>query len=85
MSLSTISSAATSPAIAVSALYKQANGEYSAGDVASDYAAASKLGLVKLPDGNYGSLLSAIFATSPAAASSSPGIQSALNSLVLGG
>jgi hypothetical protein len=85
MSLSTISSAAASPAINAIALYKQANGEYSAGDVASDYSAAAKLGLIKLQDGNYGPLLSAILAPSPAAASSSPGIQSALSSLVLGG
>jgi hypothetical protein len=85
MSLSTLSSAAASSVVNAMVLYKQANGEYSAGDVASDYSAATKLGLVKLPDGNYGSLLSAILAPTSAAANSSSGIQSALSNLVLGG
>jgi hypothetical protein len=85
MSLSTLSSSAVSPVVNAMALYKQANGEYLAGDVASDYSAATKLGLVRLPDGNYGSLLSAILAPASAAANSSSGVQSALSNLVLGG
>lgn len=85
MSLFTAPITAASAAINTLALYKQANGEYSAGSVAGDYSAATKLGLVKLQDGNYGSLLSPVFASNPAAATSSPGIQSALSSFVLGG
>ena len=85
MSLSTLTAAAISPAINANALYKQANGEYSAGSVANDYAAAAKLGLIKLADGNYGSLLTAFVASPSPAAGSSPAVQSVLSSFVLGG
>lgn len=85
MSLSILSSSQASPVVNAMALYKQANGEYLAADVASDYRDAAKLDLVRLADGNYGSLLSVILAPASAAANSSSGIQSALNNLVLGG
>jgi hypothetical protein len=87
VSVSTISIAGTSPVVNAMALFKQANGEYSATSVATDPTDATKLGLIKLQDGNYGPLLfpGSFLGSSSAAATSSSGVQAVLNSLVLGG
>ncbi len=87
MSISTVSTTALSPIVNALALFKEANGEYSASSVATDPTDATKLGLIKLNDGNYGPLLfPGSFLGSPSAAStSSSGVQAALNTLVLGG
>ncbi len=87
MSLSLISTTGASSVVNALALYKLANGEYSAGGVAADPRDASKLDLTRLKDGNYGSLLSSVaFAMSASPASSSSfGVQAALSTLVLGG
>ncbi|WP_158807982.1 hypothetical protein [Beijerinckia sp. L45] len=82
-----ISAASVTSVVNALTLFKMANGEYAAGAVATDPAAASKLQLMKLRDGNYGSL--AFFpptdlASSPASRSAT-GVQAALNNLTLGG
>jgi hypothetical protein len=82
-----VSSSAASAVSTTMALFKLANGEYSASSVATDPIGANKLQLMKLSDGNYGSPLfvgASDFASSPAFRSAS-GVQAALNSLTLGG
>jgi hypothetical protein len=82
-----VSAATVSSAVSLMALFKLANGEYSASSVATDPSAANKLQLMKLQDGNYGSLQffgPSALASAPAYRSTSS-VQSALNSLTLGG
>lgn len=69
-----------------SVLSQVGNGEYSAASVSSDPTDATKLGLVKEKDGNYGTANpNAVAATGSAAAQSSSGVQAALTALTLGG
>ena len=82
-----ISATSVSSVFNALALSKMANGEYSASSVATDPAGAQKLQLMRMGDGNYGSL--AVFA--PSAFTSSPAfrastaVQAALHGLTLGG
>ena len=87
MSVSINSVSGNSPVINALALAKLGNGEYSAGSVAANPVDAAKLALMKLRDGNYGTLLSAsaMGLSSGASSSSSFGVQSALTNLVRGG
>ena len=84
----TISSLSTSPTIAAtstSKLVELANGEYTAASVSVDPTDATKLGLVKENDGNFGTQ-APVAASSPSAAEqSSSGVQAALLNLTLGG
>ena len=91
--MTTTSIAATVVASATTAsssskLVKLANGEYTAASVSADQADATKLGLVKEKDGNYGTKTpstTTVASAAPGAAQSSAGVQSALLSLQLGG
>ena len=77
---------ATTTGSTAKALQKTGNGEYTAASVAADQIDATKLGLVKEKDGNYGTTsASGVASTGSAAASSSSGVQAALTSLTLGG
>jgi anti-sigma-K factor RskA len=82
-----ISATSASAAVNALAVFKLANGEYSASSVATDPAGAQKLQLMRLQDGNYGSL--AVFAPSAFRASPvsrmSTGVHAALHGLTLGG
>ena len=79
--MTTIASAGAS----ASKLVKLANGEYTASSVSADQTDATKLGLVKQKDGNYGTKSVAVTASAPAASQSSAGVQSALLALTVGG
>jgi hypothetical protein len=76
--VSAITSATTSQ------LVKLASGEYTSASVASDPSDATRLGLVKEKDGNYGTTPPPA-TDSTAAARSSPSVQAGLASLKLGG
>ena len=80
MSISAITSTATPSAT----LVQLANGEYTADSVDKDQADATKLGLQKEKDGNYGTTPPAP-TDSAAAAKSSSTVLSSLPSLSLGG
>ncbi|WP_158806751.1 hypothetical protein [Beijerinckia sp. L45] len=67
-------------------LSKVGNGEYSAASVSADPTDATKLGLVKEKDGNYGTANpNAVVATGSAAAQSSSAVQASLTALTRGG
>lgn len=80
-----IASAAATPPAGAAKLVRLANGEYTAASVSADQSDASKLGLVKEKDGNYGTKSSSLSAGMSAAAQASSGVQAALTSLKLGG
>jgi hypothetical protein len=74
------------PAAAAATLIKLENGEYTAASVAVDPVEATKLGLVKEPDGNYGTPPPApVPAEEPATVKSSPAVLNTLASLKVGG
>jgi hypothetical protein len=75
-----MSVAAVSSGAAGSQLVKLASGEYTAASVAADPKDATKLGLVKENDGNYGTSPPA-----PADAKSSANVMSAVALMKLGG
>jgi hypothetical protein len=79
-----ISTSMSSTATSTSQLVKLANGEYTAASVAKDPTDATKLGLMREKDGNYGTQSPSQVATSAASASSS-NVQAALTTLKLGG
>lgn len=84
-SVSVISSASSTSA-STGKLVELANGEYTADSVSSDQTDATKLGLIKEKDGNYGTSKPADTKPSAsAAAQSSSNVQWALTSLTLGG
>ena len=85
--MTTISVAATMTAASTSTstLVKMANGEYTAASVSADQADATKLGLVKEKDGNYGTASPQVATSAPAAAQASSNVQAALTTLTLGG
>ena len=87
MSAKSVSATSVSAAANALALFKMANGEYSASSVATDPIGAQKLQLMRLGDGNYGPL--AVFAPSAFMAAPafrvSTGVQAALHGLTLGG
>lgn len=92
--LSVVTSAVSSSSSSTtsSKLVELANGEYTAASVSADQTDATKLGLEKEKDGNYGTQNpssakspSAVATTGSTAASASAGVQSALTSQTLGG
>ena len=86
--MTTISTAANviaSASTSKSTLVKMANGEYTAASVDADQADATKLGLVKEKDGNYGTATPRVATSAPAAAQASSSVQSVLTTLTLGG
>ena len=82
MTVSALSATTSTTSVKLVAL---ANGEYTAGSVASDPTDASRLWLVKEKDGNYGVAAPAVAAASTAAAQSASGVLAALASLKFGG
>jgi hypothetical protein len=82
----TISALPTTTTTATRVLSHVGNGEYTAASVSADPADATKLGLVKEKDGNYGTASAATVATGGgAAAQSSSAVQTALLALKRGG
>jgi hypothetical protein len=79
-------SALTTTSTTAATLSKLGNGEYTPASVSADPSDATKLGLVKEQDGNYGTASAAsIAASGSAAGQSSSAVQIALTALSLGG
>ena len=86
MTTTPITPALPATTVATKGLQKTANGEYTAASVTANQADATKLGLVKEKDGNYGTASApGLASTGSAAASSSSVVQAALTSLTMGG
>ena len=85
MSTTIASATPAASTTSTSKLVQLANGEYTAASVSADQTDATKLGLIKEKDGNYGTKSASLTAASSTASQTSTGVQSALLALKLGG